>query len=91
MMLEPYSDEHAEIAQNILGKAVDELIAAGFGYVEACHSLIKMGLDSLPGGACKACLEGEYDAVADAVEKLIDEIPDLVPGRDVAVGPCDQH
>jgi hypothetical protein len=84
-------DERGEIAQPILGRAIDELMARGFDYLDACHALVKMGIDSLPGGACRECLRDHYDAVLEAVEERIAEIPDLVPGKDCAAGPCDVH
>jgi hypothetical protein len=83
-MAEPYSAENAEIAQEILGRALDDLLAAGLGAVESCHALVHMGIDTLPAFACKGCLEYEFGAILDAVEDRIDGLPDLVPGVDVA-------
>jgi hypothetical protein len=85
-MAESYGPEHAELAQEILGRALEELQAAGLGAVEACHALVHMGLDTLPAFVCKGCLADEYEAILEAVEDRVDGLPDLDPGVDVAVG-----
>ena len=90
-MSETDGDEHQAIAERILGKAIDALIAEGIDYTAACHCLIIMGLDSLPGGVCRACLPAHYGAVRDRVETRIEEIPNLVPGRDCAISCGELH
>jgi hypothetical protein len=63
-------------------------LLAGGGTSEAGRAST---ISRLPGGACKDCLHDHYDAVMDAVESRIEEIPTLVPGQDCALGPCDRH
>ena len=48
----PYSAENAEIAQEVLGRAFDELLARGLEPVEACHALVHQGIDLLPAVCC---------------------------------------
>jgi hypothetical protein len=71
-MAEPYSVENGELAQDILGRAYDEMIAAGLDPVEAAHALIHQGLDLLPGLVCHEHLLEEYDAVIGACEMRLE-------------------
>ena len=82
-MPEPYFDEHAEIAETILGRAFEQLKAAGLGEVEALHACIHFGIDAMPGFCCAACLAEEYDAVAEAIEDRIEAIPDTETAQPV--------
>ena len=90
-MAEPYSDEHQEIAEEILGRAFGQLEAAGLGGVEACHALVHMGVDTMPAFACRHHLGGELEAMLEAIQDRINEIPTMVPGVDIAICSEDAH
>lgn len=76
-MPEPYCDEHADLAQDILGRALEELIAAGLGHVEAMHALVHFAIDTAPAFACRDCLPGEYAAMVEAILDRIAGIADI--------------
>jgi hypothetical protein len=84
-MSEP-DDEHLATAERILGEALDELERHGFDYVEAHHAMAIMAIDGVAGGLCRECLPTHYAAMRDRLETRIAEIPDLVPGKDCAIG-----
>jgi hypothetical protein len=90
-MAKPYSDEHADIAEDILGKALDDLQAAGLGHVEAMHHLMHCAIDMLPAFCCRHHLGAEYAAIVEVIEDRIAEIPNMVPGVDIAACPEDAH
>jgi hypothetical protein len=71
---EAYSAAHAKIAQDILGRALKELMAGGLGEVEACHALIHMGMDTMPAFACPCCLADEWVAVIAALEDRLEKL-----------------
>jgi hypothetical protein len=76
-MAEPYSEEHQEIAETILGEAFERLVAAGLGNIEALHGFVHFAIDTMPAFACRHCLPGEYEAIAQALEARIDEVPTM--------------
>jgi hypothetical protein len=90
-MSEPYSEEHAEIAQRILERALDEMLAAGLGGVEAMHSAMHMVVDMLPAYCCKHHLAKEYEAIIAVIDERIEGIPAMTPGVDLAVCSEDLH
>jgi hypothetical protein len=83
--IEPFSDASQRLAETRIGAAIDDLTDVGLSVREIAHSLICAGLGFMPAGCCAECLEGEYRAVITVVEDRIDEIPNPVPGTDVAV------
>lgn len=88
-MTEPHGPEHQEIAEHILGGAFERLIKAGLGHVEACHALVQQGIDLLPAFCCKDCLPPEYEAMLDAIEDRLEDIPNRGPGE--IAQPCPGH
>jgi hypothetical protein len=73
-MAEAYGPEHQVIAEQILGDAFAALLTEGFDAVEACHALVHLGLDTLPGCCCHEHLAAELSAVIDACEDRLDEL-----------------
>jgi hypothetical protein len=90
-MPEPYSDEHQTIAEEITAQCLERLVAAGLDPLEAAHGMVHAGLDALPGAVCRHRLAGELEAVIEAAEDRIEEIPSLTPGVDVVACRADTH
>jgi len=81
--------ERHDRAGAILDAALRKLVEEGFDRLEAVQTMVAFGLDMLPAMVCQHHLAGEYQELTEAVADRIKEIPNLTPGKDVAM--CTGH
>ena len=63
--------ETADMAEAILGRALDQMLAAGVDGVDACHAAASMALGMMPAFACRQCLARHYGYMLEVLEDRI--------------------